>query len=106
MFVSSLCGASRLRSASTSTETPPISTAGAGPHSAIASTTAKNAPLIRCVLCWSASRSLTTASASRTATSPSGCQSAASDDAAAATSVPSRITASAASSLFPRTGMS
>ena len=97
-----MCGARRLRNESTSTETTPISTAGAGPHSAIASTTAKNAPEIRCDPCRSASRSLTMASASRIATSPSGCQSSASDDAAAATSVPKRIAPSTTSSRFPR----
>src|SRR5215211_549450 len=104
-LASSLCHASRLRSESTSTETAPIITAGAGPHSAIASTSAKNAPLMRSALCWSASRSLTIASASRTITSPTGCQSSAVEDAAAATSVPRRITASAASSLLERAGM-
>src|SRR4051794_6895073 len=104
-LVSILCHASRLRSESTSTETAPIITAGAGPHSAIASTSAKNAPLIRSALCWSASRSLTIASASSTMTSPGGCQSSASDDATAATSVPRRITASATSSLLERAGM-
>src|SRR4051812_7895655 len=105
-LVSILCHASRLRSESTSTETIPIITAGAGPHSAIASTSAKNAPLIRSALCWIASRSLTTASPSSTSTRPTGCQSATSDDATAATRVPSRTTASPASSLFPRAGIS
>ena len=73
-----------------------------GPHSAIASTSAKNAPVIRCDVCWSASRSLTMASPSRTSTRPIGRQSEASDEATAATSVPRRITASAASSLLER----
>src|SRR3954451_7846045 len=104
-LASTLCQASRLRSESTSTETAPIITAGAGPHSAMASTRAKNVPVTRSALCWSASRSLAIASASSTTTSPTGRQSSAVEEATAATSVPSRITASAARSLLERAGM-
>src|SRR4051794_11146957 len=104
-LASTLCRASRLRSESTSTETAPIITAGAGPHSAIASTRAKNVPVTRSALCLSASRSLAIASASSTTTSPTGRQSSAVEEAMAATSVPRRITASAARSLLERAGM-
>src|SRR3954449_5581200 len=104
-LANTLCQASRLRSESKSTETAPIITAGAGPHSAMASTRAKNVPVTRSALCLSASRSLAIASASSTTTSPTGRQSSAVEEATAATSVPSRITASAARSLLERAGM-
>src|SRR3954453_22795592 len=104
-LATTFCHASRLRSESTSTETAPITTAGAGPHSAMASTRAKNVPVTRSALCLSASRSLAIASASSTTTSPTGRQSSAVEEAMAATSVPRRITASAARSLLERAGM-
>src|SRR4051795_4196686 len=104
-LANTLCQASRLRSESKSTETAPIITAGAGPHSAMASTRAKNVPVTRSALCLSASRSLAIASASSTTTSPTGRQSSAVEEAMAATSVPRRITASAARSLLERAGM-
>ena len=73
----------RARSWSTSTEAIPMATAGAGPSSAIASTSARNEPEIRWTLCRTARRSLPSASASRTATSSGGSQSAAVDTSAA-----------------------
>ncbi len=92
----------RARSWSTSTDSTPIATAGAGPSSAIASTMAMNDPETRCVRCCSARKSLPMASASSTRNSSGGCQSSVVESIAATTHEATRTTASPATKSVDR----
>jgi hypothetical protein len=104
-FVISRGSGLRARSWSTSTEMTAIAEAGAGPSSAIASTSARNEPEIRCERCWTASRSLVSASASRTRNSSGGRQSAAVESTAATAPATISTRTSPASRRFDRAGI-
>src|SRR5215207_2324145 len=95
-------GGFRARSWSTSTDSTPMTTAGAGPSSAIASTSARNEPEMRWTLWRTASRSLPMASTSSTAKSSGGSQSALVESIAAIVHAAARTATSPAMSLVDR----
>ena len=83
----------------------PIAAAGAGPSSAMASTSARNAPEMRWCLWRIASMSLPIASASSTRNSPIGSHASADETAIATATLTQRITTSPAIRACERSGM-